>query len=87
MLNRWDKTSGFHFYPIKENYPVQCSPCPDVPNFVRDMDPNLFSQIQGMVPFSQSEDSYLILFNISNRLKYCLTKESEVWHNFDIEFN
>ena len=62
--------------------------CP-TPRFVQYMDPSLFSQIQGVVPSddSQSDDNYLILFDIRNVLKYCFTAETEVWHNFDFEFN
>ena len=89
LLERMNKTSGFKYFPklrYRDNSRVDC-PCPETPAFVKNMDPKLFSQIQGTVPFGQSEDSYLILFKIRDRLQYCLTEESEVWHNFDSEFN
>ena len=89
VLNRSKQNSGFLFYPITNDSTVFCtaeSPCP-LPNFVKEMSPDLFRRIQGAVPFKESDESYLILFKIKDRLKYCLTAESEVWHNFDFEFN
>ena len=87
LLNRWNKTSGFYFYPLTNDTTVECNPCSAAPKFVRDMNPDLFRQIQGVVPFNQSEESYLILFKIKDRLKYCLMEGSEVWRNFDFGFN
>ena len=89
LLNQWNKTSGFYFYPLTNELSatVECNPCSAAPKFVRDMNPHLFRQIQGVVPFNQSEESYLILFKIKDRLKYCLTEGSEVWRNFDFGFN
>ena len=89
VLNRSNQNSGFLFYPITNDSTVFCtaeSPC-HVPNFVKEMSPDLFRRIQGAVPFKESNESYLILFKIKDRLKYCLTTESEVCHNFDFEFN
>ena len=65
---------------------INCTEC-HVPEFVEKMGTELFTQIQGVVPFNQSEESYLILFKIRDRLQYCFTEEREVWHNFDFHFN
>ena len=59
----------------------------DVPKFVKAMDQKLFETIQGVVPHGKSNEGFLILFKIRDRLHYCLTEYSEVWHNFDFEFN
>ena len=85
MVSRWDKSK--HTYPclIFEDF-VDCEDS-DVPTFVKAMDQKLFTTIQGVVPFGQSNDSYLILFKIRDRLQHCFTEETEVWHNFDSEFN
>ena len=90
VFNRFNKSSVFYYYPLRKenlNKREDCNGC-DVPTFVRDMNQSLFSQIRGVVPFDepQSDDRYLILFNISNVLKYCFTEETEVWYNFDFDF-
>ena len=88
VFNRLNKSSVFYYWPLrdKDQRVINCTEC-HVPKFVEKMDPQLFTRIQGVVPFNQSEESYLILFNISDVLQYCFTEETEVWHNFDFDFN
>ena len=87
VFNRWNKSSLFYYHPLAEDPKAKetddCNGCPDPP-FVKKMSQTLFSQIQGTVPL---DDRYLILFNISNVMKYCMTGVTEVWHNFDFQFN
>ena len=97
VYNRSDKTSLF-YYPLKGDKKERCSECEQTndpnPGYsfrhnMNNMKPTIFSKILGVVPIhlNHDYDEFLILFNISNRLKYCLTTRTEVCHNFDIEFN
>ena len=83
VFDRWNKSSVKYYYPLIGNTTNDCNGC-QVPPFVEAMPPQLFSKIQGVVP---SDDGYLILFNITDVLKYCVTGVTEVWHNFHFEFN
>ena len=88
VLNRWNKSSVFFYYPTMDSNETTCvvqKPLCRAPPFVKHMDPKLFSKILGVVPYTDRSSVFLILFNITNRLKYCFTEETEVWHNF--EFN
>ena len=74
------------YYPLGRSETEVCNPCP-VPTFVRYMESELFRQILSVLPFDTTDsDNYLILFNISNVLKYWFTA-TQVWHNSDFEFN
>ena len=86
VFDRWNKSSVFRYYPLKVDKRQACTGCA-VPTFVQYMDPNLFSKIQGVMSVRTRRESYLILFKIRERLQYCVTEYSEVWHNFDFEFN
>ena len=77
---------------------VNCPDCEDImkcirctaPRFASFMNAELISNLQGVVPYTGSREVFLILFNISNRIKYCFTTNTEdrvVWHNFDFDFN
>ena len=89
VFNRSNKSSVFFYFPSKNRTHIfwRCRDC-KVPKFFKDRNQTLFSQILGVVPYEKAPaDNYLILFNISHRPKYCITGRTEVWHNFDFEFN
>ena len=90
VFDRRNKSSVFRYYPLKVDKRQACNGCA-VPTFVRKMDQKLFEKIQGMLslgkPKKSDRNRYLVLFKIGERLQYCLTAESEVWPNFDIDFN
>ena len=85
VLNRFDKPL-FFYYPLTREKIKACTDC-HIPTFVEKMDRSLFKTILGVMPYTASPERYLILFNISNRFKYCMTEVSKVWHNFDFQYN
>ena len=64
VFKRSGKSSFFFYNPILMERLTVCPECV-VPAFVRDMDPQLFSRIQAVVPFNQSKESYLNFFSKS----------------------
>ena len=80
FFNRTSKSLLFYFNGAWFDCKTQVTLCSPIPVFIEQMDVTLFSQLEGVIDFISKErkDSYLLLFRINGRPKFCTTLSEEL---------